>query len=387
MSDTATAPKFHQDLVELLEEGRTAGSLESDRVHRVLTAHEASETDIEAFQLALKDAKVDVTDPAEAEAAALTEEQLQAEATDALGDSVGLYFKDIRKEQLLSRAGEVVLAKRKGPWVEEIARARALNPQQPKPVCDSSEKAKAKEAYDKMWVSNLRLVVSIAKKYQGHGLPMLDLFMEGNLGLGRAIEKFDYTKGFKLSTYATWWIRQAITRALADQVRTIRIPVHRTEDLNRYKRAINKLSAKLGRDPSSEEIANYLQLKGGKEEVEELRLLAVDPVSLNLSVGDDDSSELGDLVRDDAAPQPELQAMDDVAKEALNKALSHMSLKVRQVIKLRHGLGGEQPRTLEEVASKMGQTRERVRVIESKAIEELAKDSDLLEAFQMLVED
>jgi RNA polymerase sigma factor (sigma-70 family) len=233
----------------------------------------------------------------------------------------------------------------------------------------------SKKAFDHMWTANLRLVVSIAKKYTSHGLPLMDLCQEGNLGLGRAIEKFNYRMGYKLSTYATWWIKQSIARALADQLRTIRIPVHRTEELNRYKRAVAQLAAKNGRDPSLDELAEYLEMK--RKDIEELRMLAIDPISLNMGVGDDSSSELGELVSDDKAVDPEDQVMDGVMETVLHDVLARLPIQKRQVIMLRWGLGGEPPRTLEEVAHKLGQTRERVRILENECLEQLAKEPEL----------
>jgi len=200
----------------------------------------------------------------------------------------------------------------------------------------------------------------------------MDLCQEGNLGLGRAIEKFDYRRGYKLSTYATWWIKQSIARALADQLRTIRIPVHRTEELNRYKRAVSRLAAKNGREPTLDELADYLEMK--KKDIEELRTLAVEPISLNMGVGDEDSSELGELVSDEKADNPEEQALDGVMEDALHTALDKLPILKRQVIKLRWGLGNEPPRTLEEVASKLGKTRENVRILENEVLEQLGKD-------------
>jgi RNA polymerase primary sigma factor len=373
-----TTGKFAPEVEQLLEEGRNAGQLDGERVARVLAANKPASTEeadrqVEEFYAILKAENIEVVDDVEKEAAA-EEVDLDEEINAALPDSVRLYFNDIKKVRLLTRADEVRLSKRKGLWVQELEHRR--DPRKvPPPDCTKAELDDSKRAFDEMWTANLRLVVSIAKRYQSQGLPLMDLCQEGNLGLQRAIEKFDHTLGYKLSTYATWWIRQAITRALADQLRTIRIPVHRTEELNRYKRAVTKLAQRSGREPTIDEIAEYMDMK--REDIEELQTLAQETVSLNTSVGDTDSSELGDLIADDQSVQPEDQALDGVYAEALNKAMSRLSLREQQVIRLRAGIGGEPERTLEEVANKMGMTRERVRGIENEVMKKLAEDPDL----------
>jgi RNA polymerase primary sigma factor len=372
-----------QDLVPelqaLVEEGKATGSLDGARVSQMLAAAKVKDEEIDSFHLLLQDKKIAVIDDVEEEAEHLSDADL-AEAQAVLpADSVRLYFNDIKKVHLLTRAEEQRLAQEKELWVSYKA---ARDKGELSLDYEPAELMRSKQSFDHMWTANLRLVVSIAKRYQSHGLPLMDLCQEGNMGLGRAIEKFDYRMGFKLSTYATWWIRQSISRALADQLRTIRIPVHRTEELNRYKRAVSRLAVKLGRDATQQELADYLKMP--KEAIDELRVLAIDTVSLNVGVGDDEGSELGELISDDRASQPEDLVMDGVLETSLQRALNRLSLRDRQVVKLRWGLGGEPPRTLEEVAHKMGQTRERVRIIENEVLEKLAKDPELEELAALL---
>ncbi len=240
---------------------------------------------------------------------------------DMTTDSLQLFLKDIGKVRLLTAAEEVELAKR-------IERGDL-------------------DAKQKMVESNLRLVVSIAKNYRNQGLPFLDLIQEGTLGLVRAAEKFDYRKGFKFSTYATWWIRQAIARALADKARTIRIPVHVVEKLNKIGRAERKLVTELGREPSPEEIAEVTGIE--PEEVDSIKRSAQAPVSLEKPVGDEEESEFGQFIADERAESPFERAAELLTKEALKEALENLSYRERRVLELRYGLGGEHPRTLDEV--------------------------------------
>ena len=258
-------------------------------------------------------------------------------------DSLALYLAEISRVPLLTAAQEVALAKR-------LERG------------DMAAKRQMVEA-------NLRLVVSIAKRYRGQGLPFLDLIQEGTLGLVRAVEKFDHRRGFKFSTYATWWIRQAVARALADKARAIRMPVHVVEKLNRILRVERDLRAALGRDPGDAEIAKVLGLSVG--EVELIRRMAQPPVSLERPVGEGEESELGDLLEDESVRRPEDAVEVVLRTETLARALSSLTERERRVLELRFGLNGERPRTLDEVGQAFDVTRERIRQIESQSLRKL----------------
>ena len=262
-------------------------------------------------------------------------------------DPVRMYLREIGKIPLLSFEEEAELAKK---------------------VMEGDEEAK-----QKLSESNLRLVVSIAKKYVGRGMLFLDLIQEGNMGLIKAVEKFDYTKGYKFSTYATWWIRQAITRAIADQARTIRIPVHMVETINKLIRTSRHLLQQMGREPTPEEIAKEMEIPIDK--VMEIQKIAQDPVSLETPIGEEDDSHLGDFIQDEDSPAPQDSAAYTLLREQLNEVMDTLTPREAKVLKLRFGLQDGRPRTLEEVGREFMVTRERIRQIEAKALRKLRHPS------------
>ena len=264
-----------------------------------------------------------------------------------IDDPVRMYLREIGRIPLLTYEQELDLAQK---------------------ILDGDEDAK-----QKLSESNLRLVVSIAKKYVGRGMLFLDLIQEGNMGLIKAVEKFDYTKGFKFSTYATWWIRQAITRAIADQARTIRIPVHMVETINKLIRTSRHLLQQLGREPSQEEIAKEMEIS--VEKVAEIQKIAQDPVSLETPIGEEDDSHLGDFIQDDDSPAPQDSAAYTLLKEQLEEVMNTLTPREAKVLKLRFGLEDGKARTLEEVGREFQVTRERIRQIEAKALRKLRHPS------------
>ena len=265
----------------------------------------------------------------------------------SIEDPVRMYLKEIGKVPLLSAEEEVELAKR-----------MELGDQ---------------EAKNKLAEANLRLVVSIAKRYVGRGMLFLDLIQEGNLGLIKAVEKFDYRKGYKFSTYATWWIRQAITRAIADQARTIRIPVHMVETINKLIRVSRQLLQELGREPTPEEIA--VQMNMSEEKVREILKISQEPVSLETPIGEEEDSHLGDFIQDEQVPVPADAAAFELLKEQLNEVLDTLTEREQKVLRLRFGLDDGKARTLEEVGRQFNVTRERIRQIEAKALRKLRHPS------------
>lgn len=277
---------------------------------------------------------------------------ITAENVDSFADdSVRLYLREIGKIPLLTPEEEADLAQK---------------------IIKGDKKAK-----DKMVESNMRLVVSIAKRYGGRGLDFLDLIQEGNTGLLRAVEKFDPSKGFKFSTYATWWVRQAITRAIADQARTIRIPVHMVETINKVLRTTRKLTTELNREPTNEEIAKALDME--PEKVDYVMRIKQDIASLDASVGregDDEDSVLGDFVEDEERASPEESAANQILKEQLSEIIATLTEREQKIIRLRFGIGGGRPHTLEEVGNEFDVTRERIRQIEAKALSKLRKNKD-----------
>lgn len=265
-----------------------------------------------------------------------------------INDPVKMYLKEIGRVELLTHDEEIELAKR---------------------ILEGDEEAKKKLA-----AANLRLVVSIAKRYVGRGMLFLDLIQEGNMGLIKAVEKFDYTKGFKFSTYATWWIRQAITRAIADQARTIRIPVHMVETINKLTRVQRQLVQELGREPTAEEIA-VLMDGMTPEKVREIQKISLEPVSLETPIGEEDDSHLGDFIEDEGAMSPDDYAANELLKDELNEVLLELTDREEKVLRLRFGLDDGRTRTLEEVGKEFNVTRERIRQIEAKALRKLKHPS------------
>ena len=281
----------------------------------------------------------------------------QASAYTKVNDPVKMYLKEIGRVPLLKADEEILIAKRIENGIN--------NPDDPKLVQDGID------AKNELISANLRLVVAIAKKYTGRGMLFLDLIQEGNMGLIKAVDKFDYTKGFKFSTYATWWIRHAITRAIADQARTIRIPVHMVETINKMTRIQRQLVQELGRDPSAEEIASKMGSGMSADKVREIQKIALDPVSLETPIGEEDDSHLGDFLEDKDALSPDQYANNELLKDEINLILSTLTDREEKVIRLRFGLEDGKTRTLEEVGKEFDVTRERIRQIEAKALRKL----------------
>ena len=360
-------------LLALLEEGKKSGKVSSKKLVETLDAVDATEEQTEQFYDVLEAAhvEIDVSDvldligtaeldnptlgemeAIEAEALEVSDKQLEEEYENAkLDDPVRMYLKEIGKIPLLTPEEELEVAK---DLVSDDEKTR-----------DAARK--------RMSEANLRLVVSIAKRYVGRGMQLLDLIQEGNLGLMKAVEKFDYTKGYKFSTYATWWIRQSITRAIADQARTIRIPVHMVETINKVLRTSHSMVQSLGREPTTQEIAAELHMDVQK--VEEILKIAQEPVSLETPIGEEEDSHLGDFIQDDEASQPAEEASYTLLREQLEEVLKTLTPREEEVLRMRFGLIDGKPHTLEEVGKKFDVTRERIRQIESKALRKLRHPS------------
>ena len=343
---------------DLLELGRSKGKLTTQEILDALEDVEFDPEQMDKLYDALEAQNVEVIDDFESDTFADLEFVLDAPEADetepaagaegiAIDDPVKVYLKEIGRVPLLSPEEEIELAIR---------------------IIDGDEYAKKR-----LSEANLRLVVSIAKRYVGRGMQFLDLIQEGNLGLIKAVEKFDYTKGFKFSTYATWWIRQAITRAIADQARTIRIPVHMVETINKVKKVSSQLLHKNGHEPTAEEVAAELDMPVDK--VREIMRVAQEPVSLETPIGEEEDSHLGDFIPDDEAPAPADAASHTLLKEQLGDVLSTLTAREEKVLRLRFGLEDGRPRTLEEVGKEFDVTRERIRQIEAKALRKLRHPS------------
>ncbi len=355
MSDNIQSKK--QMLHELLEEGKKNGILTYETITAKLAAIELNPDQIEKIYEYLEKQGIEVVGNMDAELN-IVEEDLnitEDELADlsvpegvSIDDPVRMYLKEIGKVPLLKGAEEAELARRMSEEGDLDAKQRLAE-------------------------ANLRLVVSIAKRYLGRGMLFLDLIQEGNLGLIKAVEKFDYKKGYKFSTYATWWIRQAITRAIADQARTIRIPVHMVETINKLTRIKRQLVQEYGRDPSPEEIASELHMPLDK--VGEIMKIALEPVSLETPIGEEEDSHLGDFIQDDDAPAPSEAATFTLLKEQLVNVLKTLTPREEKVLRLRFGLDDGRARTLEEVGKEFDVTRERIRQIEAKALRKLRHPS------------
>ena len=345
----------------LIETGRRAGKLTNTEIGDAMeeSGHVLDVEAMEKLYEELESNGIEVVDddPIDPADAGLLREEGGEEYDDALNtdgiaidDPVKVYLKEIGRVPLLTPEEEIDLA----------LKIQAGGP--------DGEKAK-----QRLSEANLRLVVSIAKRYVGRGMQFLDLIQEGNLGLIKAVEKFDHTKGFKFSTYATWWIRQAITRAIADQARTIRIPVHMVETINKVKKVSSQLLHEMGHDPSAEEIAERLDMPVDK--VREIMRVAQEPVSLETPIGEEEDSHLGDFIPDDDAPIPAEAASQTLLKEQLADVLKTLTPREEKVLRLRFGLEDGRPRTLEEVGKEFNVTRERIRQIEAKALRKLRHPS------------
>jgi len=293
---------------------------------------------------------------------------VMADIESSLDDPVRMYLREIGRVPLLKAEEEVRLAQIMERGKQERLRAERLKVTPNLKYIDAGE-----DAQRRLTEANLRLVVSVAKKYIGRGMNLLDLIQEGNIGLIRAVEKFDYTKGYKFSTYATWWIRQAITRAIADQARTIRIPVHMVETINRLIRISRRLLQDLGREPTSEEIAQHMEIT--PEKVREIIKVSQEPVSLETPIGEEEDSRLGDFLEDQTALAPAEAASHQLLKEQVEDVLDSLTERERKVLQLRFGLDDGRSRTLEEVGKEFHVTRERIRQIEAKALRKLRHPS------------
>ena len=348
-------------LAELIEKGREKGSLSEKEIERVFEAADADTEQLDKFYEEIdnigilitkedggeQDFVLEIESEVEKYESAEDMEKMLVQEGLSIDDPVRMYLKEIGKVTLLDAEREFELAKR---------------------MAEGDERAK-----NQLVEANLRLVVSIAKRYVGKGMNFLDLIQEGNLGLIKAVEKFDYTKGYKFSTYATWWIRQAITRAIADQARTIRIPVHMVETIHKVSRVSRQLLQELGRDATAAEIAKVMKMTPDK--VRDIMKIALDPVSLETPIGEEEDSHLGDFIEDCDSPAPEDQVSKTLLREQLDKVLHTLTPREESVLKLRFGLEDGRPRTLEEVGKVFDITRERIRQIEAKALRKLRHPS------------
>ena len=333
----------HTEVRELMEEGKEKGNLAYQDIMDALAEVDLSVEEIESVYRLLKQEGVSIEGDPDEEGDGSDSADIDLPEGISLDDPVRMYLKEIGRVDLLSADEEISLAKRIEQGEEEAKR--------------------------QLVEANLRLVVSIAKRYVGRGMLFLDLIQEGNLGLMKAVEKFDYRKGYKFSTYATWWIRQAITRAIADQARTIRIPVHMVETINKLIRVSRQLLQELGREPTPEEIGQEMDMEA--ERVREIMKISQEPVSLETPIGEEEDSHLGDFIPDEEAREPADAASFALLKGQLEEVLHTLTPREEKVLRLRFGLDDARPRTLEEVGQVFGVTRERIRQIEAKALRKL----------------
>ena len=393
---------FYKELMEL---GKSKGSLTNREIMDILDEVALDPEQIEKLYDLLEEQGIEIIEDSAddiediSNIVKIVEDKEEDAVSDGehtlVDDPVKVYLKEIGKVPLLSGEEEIELAKQMLKGVEfqkMIALMDARNEgkeiaEEDMPIYEllpdafeqeeldamNAEIAKGEKAKQRLSEANLRLVVSIAKRYVGRGMHFLDLIQEGNLGLIKAVEKFDYQKGYKFSTYATWWIRQAITRAIADQARTIRIPVHMVETINRVMRVSRQLVQELGRDPTSEEIAR--EINQPEEKVREILKIALDPVSLETPIGEEEDSHLGDFIPDDDVPAPVEATSQIMLREQLVEVLSTLTPREAKVLELRFGLRDGRQRTLEEVGKEFNVTRERIRQIESKALRKLRHPS------------
>ena len=405
--DESLQPKFEEKLKALMDSAKkhenvidyneiqdtfAEFNLDEDQFDKVLETIDQSGIDV--LRMIEVDDDIPEDDIIDDEEIVLTEEdEIDVENIDlsvpdgiSIEDPVRMYLKEIGKVPLLSAEEEIELAKKMESSAEMALELPGLkeelaNTKKKKDAADIEKRIaqieealeEGEEAKKKLAEANLRLVVSIAKRYVGRGMLFLDLIQEGNLGLIKAVEKFDYTKGYKFSTYATWWIRQAITRAIADQARTIRIPVHMVETINKLIRVSRQLLQELGREPLPEEIAEEMELP--VERVREILKISQEPVSLETPIGEEEDSHLGDFIQDDNVPVPADAAAFTLLKEQLVEVLGTLTDREQKVLRLRFGLDDGRARTLEEVGGEFGVTRERIRQIEAKALRKLRHPS------------
>jgi RNA polymerase primary sigma factor len=376
----------YEEIKELLSKGQGRGILTQDEISESLQSLDLTPEQLDHFYVLLDELNIEIVEGPSAESLRDMEDEGRAqfgEKEETLdkdmelagktltNDPVRMYLKEIGKVPLLTGPQEVDLAKKIEAGEEASAKLREIGgkPSREELRALRRQESVGQEAKRKLVEANLRLVVSIAKRYVGRGMLFLDLIQEGNLGLIRAVEKFDFRKGYKFSTYATWWIRQAITRAIADQARTIRIPVHMVETINKLIRVQRQLLQELGREPTPEEIAGQMELT--PEKVREIIKVSQEPVSLETPIGEEEDSHLGDFIEDSDAIVPIDAASFILLQEQLEDVLNSLNEREKEVIRLRFGLTDGHPRTLEEVGREFGVTRERIRQIESKTLAKL----------------